>query len=104
MMPALAVMGPPCVALLRYVLREIPGRERGRMASCCQTGFPGVNEKECNMCDYFSDVPGKPEGRVHFMYASLTPVWCHRPSLRARDESAPRCPPRRPWLVTSVAR
>src|SRR5256885_7672337 len=37
MMPALAVMGPPCVALLRYVLREIPGRKRGRMASCCQT-------------------------------------------------------------------
>jgi hypothetical protein len=23
-------------------------------------GFPGENEKECNMCDYFSDVPGKP--------------------------------------------
>src|SRR5262245_3177744 len=37
MMPALAVMGPPCVVLLRYVLREIPGREQGRMASCCQT-------------------------------------------------------------------
>src|SRR5437588_7747624 len=23
-------------------------------------GFPGASEKECNMCDYFSDAPGKP--------------------------------------------
>jgi hypothetical protein len=24
--------------------------------------FPAVIEKECNMCDYFSDSPGKPDG------------------------------------------
>src|SRR5215468_3369507 len=66
MMPALAVMGPPCVALLRYVLREIPGRERGRMASCCQTA------------------------RGHALWGRSSSVWTPRPSISLTTRRRPR--------------
>jgi len=46
-------------------------------------GFPGENEKECNMCDYFSDVPGKPVPQNHCQPAWYARVCALETAVRA---------------------